>query len=133
MVGIAKCALIATCMFIASMTDAAAQSADVGHVTAVDGYVLASTAGRLVRLDVLDSIRDRTKVEVRANSELQLCHHVTHTLVTLRGPASVVVSTDGLTAENAAMVKPSAKPCFVPPKQASVQAGLLTRGISKEP
>ncbi|MCC6779844.1 MAG: hypothetical protein IT537_24970 [Hyphomicrobiales bacterium] len=132
MVGIAKCASLATCVLIASLTGALAQSPEVGHVTSVEGYVFATAAGRLVRLDFLDGIPDRTKVEVRANSELELCHHVTHTLMTLTGPASAVISMGGLTTDNTAAFQASDRPCSAP-KEVGVQGGLLTRGIPKAP
>lgn len=126
---IANKAFVTKCVLALSVIlgAGAAQSADVAHVLRVNGFALASSSGGPVPLDALDGIRDRTKVDVQANSELQLCHYVSRTLVTVKGPAIAMVSIDGLTAESGRAVQRSSEPCTAP-QPASVQGGHLSRG-----
>jgi len=129
-VGIAKGAFRAKCALIASVIgigDCAAQEAIVAHVLAVRGSVSASSAGERTLLEVLDSIRDRTRVELTADSELRLCHYSTRTQLTLKGPLRAEVWADGLTAENARAVERSNVACTAP-GPSSVPGGHLSRG-----
>jgi hypothetical protein len=128
MVGIAKSVFIVKCAFVASLIGGGttARAGDVAHVMAVNGFVLAGTSGRQVALDVLDGIRDRTRVDVQANSEVQLCHYESRTLLTVKGPASATVSATGLTEESGNAVRRSSGPCAAP-QAASVQGGHLSR------
>ena len=97
-------------------SQAAAQEAAgaVAHVEAVSGRVVALVRGAPVLLDVLDSVGDRTRLDLQANSELRLCHYSTGRLHMLRGPLRVAVSADGVTAENGKAVDRSAGSCAVP-------------------
>jgi hypothetical protein len=95
---------------------------------AVRGFVLASTQGQPAPLDVLEGIRDRTRLDLPANSELRICHYRTRTLLTLRGPLRAVVSANGLAVEDANAVTSTAETCAAP-TLATVQGGLLSRGL----
>ena len=132
MVRIAKTASIIKCGLIASMIsagDCPAQEANVAHVIAVRGFVTANVAGEQTRLlDVLDGIRERTRIELRANSELSICHYPTRTQVTLKGPLHAEVWADSLTVDNAAAVARSSTPC-AGPELPSRPGGQLFRGL----
>jgi hypothetical protein len=112
-------------------TAAAAQStgAEVAHVLGVRGFVLAGSQGQQSPLDVLDTIRDRTRIDLEANSELRICHYRTRTLLTLRGPLRAVVSAGGLAVDDTAPVGRSQEPCSAP-TMATVHGGLVTRGLN---
>src|SRR5215471_8052006 len=71
---------------------AAAQEADIGYVAAVTGRVVALVRGTPSLLDTADVISDRTRLDVLANSELQVCHYGLQRSVTMTGPARVTVS-----------------------------------------
>ena len=132
MVRITKCAFIANCALIASIIgigNCAAQEANVAHVLAVHGFVSANSAGERIWLEILDGIRERTRIELLANSELRICHYSTRTQLTLKGPLRAEVWADGLTTENAKAVERSTAPCLAP-GLASVQGGHLSRGAS---
>jgi hypothetical protein len=60
-------------------------STDVGFVEAVSGRVVAMTHGTPVLVDVSDVISDRTRFDLLANSELNLCHYRIGRFITLRG------------------------------------------------
>jgi hypothetical protein len=132
MVQIAKCAFVAQCVLAASMIgigNCSAQEATVAHVLAVNGSVTANASGERTWLETLDGIRERTRIELTANSELRICHYSTHTQITLKGPLRAEVWADGLTAENVKAVERSRTPCMVP-GLASVQGGHLSRSVS---
>jgi hypothetical protein len=133
MVGIAKSAFIAKCALIALVVGAgncAAQEGTVAHVLAVNGAVTASASGERTWLAILDSIRERTRIELLGNSELRICHYSTRTQLILRGPLRAEVWADGLTAENAKAIERSNAPCMAP-GLASVQGGHLSRGFGQ--
>ena len=133
MVGIAKCTFIVKCVLIASVIAAgccAAQEANVAHVLAIRGSVAANASGQRTRLEVLDGIRERTRIELTADSELRICLYSTRTQVTLKGPLRAEVWADGLTAENAGAVERSSTPCRAP-GLASVPGGFMSRAILK--
>ena len=130
--GIARTALlVSTLSLAAGVSDAAAQGAttDIAYVSAVSGFVLASAQGQPTPLDVLDGIRERTRLDLPANSELSICHFRTRTLLTMRGPLRAVVSANGLAVEDANAVTISAETCAAP-TLANVQGGLLSRGLA---
>ena len=132
MVRIAKRVFIVPCVLTASVIGAdscMAQEANVAHVLAVHGSVLAHASGERTRLEILDGIRERTRIELTANSELRICHYPTRTQITLKGPLRAEVWADGLTTENAKAVERSTAPCLAP-GLASVQGGHLSRGAS---
>jgi hypothetical protein len=130
MVGIARGAFIAKWALIASAVgigNCAAQEAIVAHVLAVRGSVSANSAGERLLLEVLDGIRERTRVELAANSELRICHYSTRTQLTLKGPLRAEVWADGLTAENAKAVERSNVPCMAP-GLSGAPGGHISRG-----
>jgi hypothetical protein len=118
----------------AGISQAAAQEAAgaVAHVEAVSGRVVAFARGAPVLLDTLDSVGDRARLDLQANSELRLCHYSTGRLHMLRGPLRVAVSADGVTAENGKAVDRSAGSCAVP-AVSKFQGGLVSRGLVSEP
>ena len=124
--------LVSTLGLGAGVSTAAAQGAgsDVAHVLAVKGIVLATAQGQPAPLDILDVIRDRTRLDLPANSELHICHYRTRTLLTLRGPQRAVVSTNGLAVEDTNAVTNTAETCAAP-TLATVQGGLLSRGPAR--
>jgi hypothetical protein len=88
-------------VFLTAGRSAAQESAaDVAYVMEVSGRAVASLQGRPSLLDTLDIIRDRTRLDLQANSELRLCHYQTHQLLTLKGPLRASVSSDGVMVEN---------------------------------
>jgi len=132
MVRIAKCAFIVKCVLAASMIgigNCAAQEAIVAHVLAVNGSVKANASGERTWVEILDGIRERTRLELLGNSELRICHHSTRTQLVLKGPLRAEVWADGLTAENAKAVERSSTPCLAP-GLASVQGGHLSRSVA---
>src|ERR1700730_12552139 len=84
----------------------AAQEADIGYVAAVSGRVVALVRGTPSLLDTADVISDRTRLDVLANSELQVCHYSLQRFLTMSGPARVTLSASGAAVEsgNAAVV-----------------------------
>jgi hypothetical protein len=82
-----------------------------------------------VLVDVLDVISERTRLDLLANSELRLCHYRIGRFVTMRGPARITVSTDGITVQAGNPVDVSHETCAV--IQASIfQGGLVARGVT---
>jgi len=132
MVRIPKRVFIAQCILTGSVIAAGscmAQEANVAHVLAVHGAVLANASGERARLEILDGIRERTRIELLANSELRICHYPTRTQFTLKGPLRAEVWADAVTAENASAVERSSAPCTAP-GLASVPGGHLLRSVS---
>jgi hypothetical protein len=74
--------------------------ADIAYVEAVNGHVVAFAQGKPILLNALDTISDRTRLDLQANSELRICHFPTRQFLTLKGPLKASVSRDGVTAEN---------------------------------
>jgi hypothetical protein len=109
----------------------AAQEAatDVAYVAAVSGRVVASVRGTPTLLDTTDVISDRTRLDVLANSELQVCHYRLQRFLTMSGPARVTVSTGGITVESGKPAVFSKETCAVP-QASNFQGGLVTRGAS---
>jgi hypothetical protein len=105
----------------------AAQEADIGYVAAVSGRVVALVRGTPSLLDTADVISDRTRLDVLANSELQVCHYSLQRFLTMSGPARVTLSASGAAVESGKAAVVSKETCAVP--QAShFQGGLVTRG-----
>jgi hypothetical protein len=100
---------------------------DVAYVEDVSGRVVAFTQGEPVLLDALDIIRDRTRLDLQANSELRICHYPTRQFLTLKGPLKVSISRDGVTADNDKTAAAATRPC-VAPVISTFQGGLVSRG-----
>jgi hypothetical protein len=100
---------------------------DVAHVEYLTGRVVAFSQGRPTLLDVLDTINDRTQLDLLANSELRICHYQTRQLLTLKGPLRASVSRDGVTVENGKAVITAAGSCATP-TVSTFHGGLVARG-----
>jgi hypothetical protein len=103
-------------------------AADVAYVETVSGNVVSTAQGKPALLDVLDTIGDRTRLDLTANSELRLCHYQLRKLVSLKGPLRVSVSASGVTVENGKAAAPSAETCAVP-VVSTLQGGFVSRNI----
>src|SRR5215831_1697817 len=64
----------------------AERQTDVAYVEDVSGRVVAFVQGKPTLLDALDTIDDRTRLDLLANSELRICHYSSHRFLTLKGP-----------------------------------------------
>jgi hypothetical protein len=104
-------------------------AADVAHVEAVSGRVVATSQGRPTLLDILDSLDDGTRLDLLANSELRICHYRPSKLVSMRGPLRATVSANNIALENGKVVPPSAETCAAP-VVSTVQGGIVSRNIS---
>jgi hypothetical protein len=115
----------------AGLSSAAAQelTTDVGFVEAVNGRVVAMGRGTPVLADVSDIITDRTRFDLVANSELNLCHYRIGRFVTLRGPARIMVSKDRITVQAGSPVDVSQETCTVV-HESKFQGGLAARGVT---
>jgi hypothetical protein len=104
---------------------------EVAYVEAVNGRVVAAAQGKPTLVGVLDIISDRTQLDLQANSELRICHYLTHKLLTLRGPLRASISVSGVTAENGAAIDVSRETCAAP-VFSTFQGGLVSRttGVS---
>jgi hypothetical protein len=103
--------------------------ADVAHVAAVSGRVVALVHGTPSLLDTADVLSDRTRLDVLGNSELQVCHHRLQRFVTMNGPARVTISAGGITVESGKAVIISQERCALP-QASNFQGGAVTRGAS---
>lgn len=103
-------------------------SRDVAFVEAVTGRAIAFASGTPALLGALDVITDRTRVDVLANSELRLCQYLTSRFLTVKGPARIVVSADGVSVEASKVVDVSREKCGVVEASAH-QGGLVGRGV----
>ena len=80
-------------------------------------------------LGSLDVITNRTRVDVLANSELRLCQYLTSRFLTVKGPARIIVSVDGVKVEAGKAVEVSRETCGSVEASAH-QGGLVARGVS---
>jgi hypothetical protein len=100
---------------------------DVAYVEDVSGRVVAFAQGKPVLLNALDTISDRTRLDLQANSELRICHYSTRQFLTLKGPLKVSISRDGVMGENDKVAAAAGGPCVVP-VVSTFQGGLVSRG-----
>src|SRR5215470_19376691 len=96
---------------IFGVSPSAAQEADIGYVAAVSGRVVAMVGGTPSLLDTADVISDRTRLDVLANSELQVCHYRLQRFLTMTGPARVTVSSSNVTVESGRAAVVSKETC----------------------
>lgn len=101
---------------------------EVAHVEHLTGRVVAFSRGRPTLLDVLDTIGDRTQLDLLANSELQICHYQTHQLLALKGPLRVSISREGVTVENGKAAITVAGSCATP-VVSTFHGGFVARGV----
>jgi hypothetical protein len=104
-------------------------AADVAYVVSVSGRVVALVRGTPSLLDTGDVINDRTRLDVLANSELQVCHDGLQRFVTLSGPTRVTFSSGSVTVESGRAAIVSKETCAMP-QASNFQGGLVTRGVS---
>jgi hypothetical protein len=102
-------------------------------VEEVSGRVIAFSQGKPALLGTLDTINDRTQLDLPANSEVRVCHYQAGKIVSLKGPLRATVSRDGVTVENSGKAAlATVGPCATP-RVSTVQGGIVTRGISDQP
>ena len=117
--------LFATC--VPAMPAAAQEDAvDMAYVESLTGRVVALVNGKPVLLEALDTVTDKTRLDVLANSELRLCHYQKQRIVALAGPARISVTASGVTAENGKDIAPSAETC-AKPVVSTFQGGFVAR------
>lgn len=116
--------------FVTGPAVAQQAAADVAYVETVSGRVVAFARGAPVLLSNLDVIGDRTRLDLLAQSELRVCHYGTQRFLTLKGPARLTISTDGVATEGGKSIEAFAEPCAAP-TVSKHQGGLLTRGSSR--
>jgi hypothetical protein len=102
---------------------------DVAYVISLSGRVLASVRGTPSLLDTASIIGDRARLDLMANSELQVCHHGLQRFVTMTGPARVTVSTASVLVESGKAAVISKETCATP-QVSNFQGGVVTRGVS---
>src|SRR4051794_14074922 len=130
MIALRKTALLASMILGSCFNPLAAQEAspDIAFVENVTGRVVAFVSGRPTLLGPLDVITNRTRVDVLANSELRLCHYQAARFLTVKGPARIIVSVDGVSVEAGKAVV-SSETCGLVEASAHV-GGLVARGRS---
>ena len=132
MLALGKTAVLASMILGSCLNPLAAQeaSSDVAFVETVTGQAVALVSGRPTLLGSLDVITNRTRVDVLANSELRLCHYQTSWFLTVKGPARIIVSVDGVKVEAGKAVEVSSDTCGLVEASAH-QGGLVARGYKK--
>ena len=75
--------------------------------------MVAFASGAPALLGPLDVITDRTRVDVLANGELRLCQYRTSRFLTVKGPARIIVSADGVSVEAGKAVDVSRETCVL--------------------
>ena len=132
MIALRKTAVFASMMILGScFNPLAAQEAspDIAFVETVTGRVVAFSSGAPTLLGPSEVITNRTRVDVLANSELRLCHYQTSRFLTVKGPARIIVSVDGVKVEAGKAVEVSRETCGSVEASAH-QGGLVARGVS---
>ena len=104
-------------------------AADVAYVASVSGRAVALVGGTPSLLDTADVISDRTRLDVLAKSELEVCHYGLQRFVTLSGPTRVTFSSSSVTVESGRAAVVSKETCVMP-QASNFQGGLVTRGVS---
>lgn len=104
-------------------------TSDVAYVEAVSGRVVAVGRENPVLVEALEVISERTRFDLLPNSELRLCHYHMQRFLTMKGPARVTVSADGITVEAGKAAVVSQDTCGFALASTS-NGGLLARGGS---
>jgi hypothetical protein len=105
-------------------------SRDVAFVEAATGKVVALASGAPALLGPLDVITDRTRIDLLAGSELRICHYLTARFLTVKGPARIMVSANGVSVEAGKAADVSRETCN-PPQATNAQGGIVARGVKK--
>ena len=131
MLALGKTAVLASMILGSCLNPLAAQeaSSDVAFVETLTGQAVALVSGRPTLLGPLDVITNRTRVDVLANSELRFCHYQTARFLTVKGPARIIVSADGVNVEAGNPVDVSRETCGMV-EASTHQGGLVARGVS---
>jgi hypothetical protein len=103
-------------------------SNDIGYVETVSGRVVAMAHGAPVLADVSDVISDQTRFDLLGNSELNLCYYRIGRFITVKGPARIIISKDGITVLAGSPVEISKQTCTVVQASKS-QGGIAARGV----
>jgi hypothetical protein len=103
---------------------AAAQ--DAAYVESITGRALAFVGGKPALLGELDTIGSGTRVDLLADSELQVCHYQQQRIVTLKGPLRASIAQAGITTDGGKPVPASAEKC-AKPATSTFQGGVLVR------
>jgi hypothetical protein len=113
------------------ISQSAAQEAatEVAYIEAVNGRVVAFSRGKPVLLEALDTVSERTRVDLQINSEVRICHLRTHRVLTLTGPTRALISADGVAAESGQAIAASTATC-AEPIVSQHQGGLVSRGVA---
>jgi hypothetical protein len=101
-------------------------AAETAYVESVTGRAIAMVQGKPVLLDLLDTITDRTRVDLLADSELRICHYRKQRIVTLAGPLRASVTSAGVTAENGKEIAALGETCLKP-VVSNFQGGFVAR------
>jgi hypothetical protein len=123
---------VALALMVWGVVPLAAQEAsrDVAFVEAATGKVVALASGAPALLGPLDVITDRTRVDLMAGSELRICHYLTARFLTVKGPARIMVSANGVIVEAGKAADVSRETCN-PPQATNAQGGIVARGVKK--
>ena len=106
--------------------------AEVAYVSEVSGRVVAFEQGKPTLLDALDVVGDQTRLDLLANSELQICHSRLRQTFVLKGPLRAMISHDGVTVDNGRVLVRSTGTCATPTTP-TAQGGLISRTILRAP
>ena len=124
---------ISALAFLTAIGVALGSSGPVYAQEATEVAFVEDVSGRVVALlETLDTINDRTQLDILANSELHICHYQTRQLVTLKGPLRASVLRDGVAIENRTTLLVSAVSCAAP-AVSKFQGGLVVRGVGAIP
>ncbi len=115
--------------FLPQSVGAQEKFSDVAFVETLTGQAVALVSGRPTLLGPSEVITNRTRVDVLANSELRVCHYQTARFLTVKGPARIIVSVDGINVEAGKAVV-SSETCGLVEASAH-QGGLVARGYRK--
>jgi hypothetical protein len=131
MLALGKSAILASMILGSCLNPLAAKEgfSDVAFVETLTGQAVALVSGRPTLLGPSEVITNRTRVDVLANSELRLCHYQTSRFFTVKGPARMIVSVDGINVEAGKSVELSRETCGLVEASAH-QGGLVARGVS---
>jgi hypothetical protein len=132
MISPSAAAAVAVALMVWGPAPLAAQEAsrDVAFVEAATGRVIALASGAPALLGPLDVITDRTRVDLLAGSELRICHYLTARFLTVKGPARIMVSANGVSVEAGKAADVSRETCN-PPQATNAQGGIVARGVKK--
>jgi hypothetical protein len=108
------------------------EAAEVAFAEGLSGRVVGFLEGKPFLLETLDTIKDRTQVDLLANSELRVCHYQTSRILVLKGPIRAFISREGVTVENGRAALVFAGTCSAP-VTSPLQGGLVLRGVKTVP